>query len=446
MALKFIDKSSSKVVEKPIRNLIINGVERYRLEIRKTNSHKINSNYSKSLVYAKGKVNLNLNWPKDGSGKKIDYSSRDNNMPSSVYVFYKENCFFYKSGNSYSRYYYYKKDSSVPEGIVSTLSQLLETQGSNIWNIVDPAGSHHILKFKGWYTAKKGGKKVETIDDIDKKTNLFKYNSTNKLPEITLYCQWEIKTWVIKVHNITRKCDKNLKKKSTSSFEYYDEKTKKWIKTTDTAVFKKVLYGTNIISFLNKNIKNPRYITWAYDALDGTKQQQALRSGPQKFLNWCYSDWGSPKPHYTYDDFIKSTDRVAARVLGGSYDGYCYEIYPYFESIYIWKNYNIPKGTEGTEGHFGSGDRNQYWRTLKDKERKGGGYYSLLSYNKYDSLAYPPDFDWWKNPDQFKVKNGSSFYDQIYYHWTYQRDYYRGNGYWDNASTHVYNIAQTKWR
>ena len=53
-------------------------------------------------------------------------------MPSSVYVFYKENCFFYKSGNSYSRYYYYKKDSSVPEGIVSTLSQLLETQGSNI--------------------------------------------------------------------------------------------------------------------------------------------------------------------------------------------------------------------------------------------------------------------------------------------------------------------------
>ena len=61
MALKFIDKSSSKVVEKPIRNLIINGVERYRLEIRKTNSHKINSNYSKSLVYAKGKVNLNLN-------------------------------------------------------------------------------------------------------------------------------------------------------------------------------------------------------------------------------------------------------------------------------------------------------------------------------------------------------------------------------------------------
>ena len=403
MALKFIDKSSGKVVEKPIRNLIINGVERYRLEVRRTDSYKIDSDYSNSLMYAKGKVNLDLNWPKDGRGEI--QKGNDWKFPSDIYVFYKEEGFFYKDWDgSYRRYSFgFDYDPAYNYRILEKLSELVTLYCAPYYSkdyyYYLPAGT----KFKGWYTTKTGGKKIETIRDIANNTNLFDYKKTNVLPEITLYGHWELPTYTLKICNISRKNTK-------SSFEYYDEKTKKWIRTSGTVIFKKVLYNTNVHSFINKKIRNPRYITWAYSALDGTSEQQELRAGPQKFLGWTTKKKEMPGDH-------------SATFYGVSFIWRDETLYPIFSNLIILKQSRL------SEGSFIYNNRNGIsWKYV---ETVGGHYYLTDCQNKgffYDKYTDgPPCINKIFEDNNYSgVDNGMYFNDndELKYYYQYLRPRY----------------------
>ena len=405
MTLKFIDKSSGKVVEKPVRRLMINGVERYRLEVRKRDFHKIDSFSSNELIYAKGKINLDWNWPKDGSGK----IHGGGGAPLLVYVFYKEEGFFYKDlwdDDKYLEYHWTPRGRSSygSREKVKLLSQITEYYcvDERYFTLLNYSkkylGFPEGTEFKGWYTAKTGGKKIETVDDINRNTNLFKYKSKNILPEITLYGHWELPVYTLRIHNISKRGAK-------SSFECYDEKTKKWIRTTSTFVFRKVLYGTNILSLINKWIKNPKYVTWAYNALDGTSKQQALRAGPQNFWGWCREK--NLRVMNVYDErtavhlLLKNKNQTKNDIdwVGGFWsdnDNNIIDIYPHFQPLVIYPKIELPNG-EIYEGKYYCSPRN--WRKgvpeeFADYERNydgSNGFYGIVPIYEYQWWEYEVD-------------------------------------------------------
>ena len=329
MALKFIDKSSGKVVEKPVRNLIVNGVEKYRLEIRTTGSHKINSTPSDSLVYAKGKINFDLNFPKDGSGNdsiKEYFNNLTDELivPSSLYAFYKEG-FFRKGGTFLSNNTVihlgdsiFYKDTKANASLKTLITDWISPP---IWE-----GEYCPATFEGWWTVKAntGGKKIDNIDDVYKKTELFNYKKSSALPEITLYARWKIKTFSLTVKNITRKRQK-------SYFTYKDQDTKKWIKTTGSYRFKNLLWGTNIQEFLKQNVKDIKYITWAKNVFSNNEKENQLRRGPQNFLGWVSSEEGRP-----------AYSRITRNV----------SMCPFFEALFIFRSGRTFWGESVPEEYF----------------------------------------------------------------------------------------------
>ena len=153
-------KKNNKYYEQKIHNLVVNNVERYRL-VRNSNT----------LLYAKGKINLDLNDRYLDSnnqehfilGKK--YSGNWWEIPKSLFAFYEDG-------------FYYKKQSSFNQCESSSLSEMMTKWIADLgWVIISP------IEFQGWYFGKW---KIDSIKDVYNHTDLFNFKSNTSLPEITL--------------------------------------------------------------------------------------------------------------------------------------------------------------------------------------------------------------------------------------------------------------------
>lgn len=273
-----------------IRNLIMGGdkdnadFEKYQLII--------DNGYSSKLVYAKGWINFDKNLIKDGSNNLIDY----HNLQPDIYAFYDDG--------------FYRYDANT---------EIWTSEGSNLSSFNNPTSTAAV--FNGWYTEKNGGVKVNTIEDIWRRTDLFKHKSSLSIPTITLYAHWSIKTYTVYVKNITRTCFGNNYKTGRSSV-WHEGRRK-----TGQIVLRKIPYNTEIISYINSIISNPTYITWAKDTLDKTEHQQNLRSGKlQPFLGWYTSEDGRGK---VWDSYYIKTDEVS--------------MYPQFNALVIWEVVFFPR-------------------------------------------------------------------------------------------------------
>ena len=342
-------------VQKNMHQLIINNVEKYRLII------------NNQLIYAKGKINLVFydDNEKDGNGVHLsEYQSTwwpyRGVKYSDIYAFYQDG--FYRSSDL-KKFDWNDLDALIPD------FHLI-----NKW----PA------KFKGWYTSKKGGLRINTIGDIFLYTNLFKYKEKNNLPEITLYAQWEWAFFTIRVHNIKRK-------QASSSCLYKGKTNTSYI--IDTF---KVIYGTDIIAYINERITNLKYVTWANNALDGTSNQQALRAGPQKFLGWLSVE----DPYIFHGSSLTLPDKMFAKEYAfrkpdGSFitdeseerDRIC-DIYPVFEFLIIWKKVQTIKSKTILGGYFKtySPSPESEYNNLNSYLRKDGPTGENLYFNDRDPV------------------------------------------------------------
>lgn len=278
-----------------VRQLIINGEEKYRLEIM--------GEEGSGLKYAKGWIDFDLNLINDGSGNSIDYRSpysSSDSWWSSIYAFFADG------------FYAYQNNSWIYKGL-----------SLNFNNLISNAAT-----FKGWYTQDKGGMKIENITDLHKYTKIFAKSSETSLPKVTLYAHWEIRTYKLRVYNITKHTADN-KHSATSSFYYRGFRTQRqYIEFT-------VPYNTNAITYINENIDSPKYITWAYDELDGTALQQKLRQGPQKFLGWYTSATADGSD--IYKNYYVTSD---------------VNFYPKFQCIVIWPVIRWPRGGKSGSGYW----------------------------------------------------------------------------------------------
>lgn len=368
-----------KYYEENMRNLIVNGVEKYRLVVGGSNK----------LVWAKGKINFDLNFPKDGSGESIerhyDNLLSELVLPRSLYAFYNDG--FYKKGG---QFLWNNRITTLDNNTFYNFSHINNSLANLVFLWFGGGKSffdsfYNPATFEGWWTVKDstGGIRVDKITDVPK-TGLFDYKKSTDLPEITLYARWKIKTCSLTIKNITRKDG------SKSSFSYYDSNKKKWIKTSDKhpSCRYEAPWGTPIKNIIDKNIKDVKYITWAKNVLADNKKENKIRKGVQKFLGWQSGD----------DDGRGWSNSTELGKLSAKNE----TIYPAFEILIIWK-----------------GGKN--WQNKQVKEGYlhcdlGGTFYELLTKKKGDhwySWAYNPELN--KEHDRLE-------------HWTWPN-----NRYWYNC-------------
>ncbi len=311
--------------QKPIRKLIVNDSERFRLEIKG------------KLWYAKGKINLVLNNKfLDSNGEERFCISPTSPLikwmtPTNLFCFYNDGFYLSqtKTQDRFSKYY-----TSLSDIVNHTLSLYK-------WSI-EP------IVFQGWYFLSSNGieYRIDSIEDVYKKTDLFKYKKDNSLPEITLYGKWKIPSFKLFVHNITRFGPD--KKRGESSF--YNKQEKKTIEKGKSSKFD-IICLTNLNTFVKNNISEVKYITWAYDALDGCNKQQKLREGAQKFLGWAekeyvYDSNMNNYRSYPYSGYTEGLNpqfyTLSGPVNWTSNDSTPrIDIYPQFETIVIFKKANF---------------------------------------------------------------------------------------------------------
>ena len=309
-------KKNNKYYEQKIHNLIVNGVERYRL-VKNSNT----------LVYAKGKINLDLNDRYlDSNGQEHfilnkKYSWDWRKIPESLFAFYEDG-FYYKDN---------KKQSSFNQCELPSLTEMMKTKwiADDGWIGITP------ITFQGWYFLSSTGKwKIDSIKDVHMRTDLFNFKSDTSLPEITLHAEWKIPTYTLTVHNITKYgYNKRIAKSS-----FYDKQKEKTFKG-DSSRFA-ISYNTDLKEFLKNNISNIKYCTWAYDALDGTGNQQSLRNGPQKFLGWTNKQYVYDNTNVSFECSGPTDSDLAPRTMPARID-----VYPQFETIIIVKKASFKSNT-----------------------------------------------------------------------------------------------------
>ena len=116
---------------------------------------------------------------------------------------------------------------------------------------------------------------------------------------ITSETVWTLNTYNVTIYNITRRDPNNNNIFSQSSFEYIDNNKKK-LKTGGSVTLTGIPYNTELISYINRYITKPKYVTWARNKLDGTEYQQELRNGPQSFKGWYSTDNGNGSIYNNY--------------------------------------------------------------------------------------------------------------------------------------------------
>ena len=244
-----INNSGKKLV--PIRRLMVqeNGknVEKYRVVC------------GGKLIYGKCKISFDLNWPILGDGKTHPYT--EVNQQNSYYYIPKNVYAFYEDGFYQKR----KRTNGLDDWFFKYADNLMDIVKIEPW---------WAKEFQGWYTAKDGGTK---ITEISKLNDFFKKSDKSS---IILYAHWVPITFTIHVHNVKFYYKPNKDIYSKTSFVYNKQRTSKDVS------FSNVLVYTDIISYVNKRITKPKYVTWGNYYLDDTNNANKLRAGPQKFLGW----------------------------------------------------------------------------------------------------------------------------------------------------------------
>ena len=260
--------------------LMVNGVEKYRLVIG-GNQDQSQTATSDSLKYAKGWINFDLNLIRDGSGKWIDYKYTYTNNRKGIYAYYDEG-FYRRTDGSW---FYEGKDDLLKINNLSSAAAI----------------------FEGWYTSpvKDNGKKITSIKDVFRHTNLFDYKHDGSLPQITLYACWKIRTYTV-----------TIKSPPNGQFSmWYDGRR------TSYARMSNIPYNTEIISYINSKVSNLKFIVSHASILDGTQFQQDLREGRAPyFLGWATSGRVSSKKSMIGSRYIKND----------------IELYPQFFPILLW--------------------------------------------------------------------------------------------------------------
>lgn len=423
MTVRVAANSNNRYQQKEMRTLIVNNAERFRLIV------------GNKLRYAKGKINFNLNWPILGDGKTHPIYVLDSRFPDYYYSYdeydgriYTGNCIpkslyaFYEDG------FYLKKKQN------SSTDEYFLYQKQNLLDLVKecPAWAK---SFKGWFTAKEGGKKINTIKDINNSTDLFKYKKETSLPEITLYAQWELKKYTLNVCNIKFYCKENPAKSSWTQFEYngkvYNGKT-----AIEGAYEEKIPLivdaYTDIVSYLKKNIKNPKYVTWAKNTLNNTKSQTKLQKGPQKFLGWFIS---SRSDEFRANDNQGMYEEIPSSfIIYPPHDPLTYYIYPCFEVLVIIPQTKSPKTGKLMKERF-------YTFNLED-EKDPSGVWIVPTFPSGAAFVNHPleacNVPFWHGYTTYKKKDGYKVYDSSYY-WTY----YRTEGYYRNSERNGYFHSST---
>ena len=372
--MKIADSNDKKLI--PMRCLMVwnekekKYIEKYRLQ------------YRNDLIYAKGKINFDFNYIyKDNNGVKHNiinkYALKDS-FPSSLYAFYNEGFFFKRSSSTREDDFYEYVYQSLSE-MVKT-KQLTEKQIDRLpgnWKMPYYDSDH--FTFEGWWTKKEGGKQIDTIAHIKSRTTLFDKKKKDELPEITLYAHWKISKYTLVVHNITRTYTDNKHKKHIgySSFTVVENGKKKTKKGNAKeledrrAVFKDILYGTNITNFLSNRIKNIVYHSWCVHALDGTTQEKKLRSNPQKHIAWSKSNIEDISGDVTMKSSFYVKRNVWIEDLEEWSNTNRITIYPQFTPMVIFKRYTFPEERKISYYDFTTGQH-------KRVKTVGGHYYLLF--------------------------------------------------------------------
>ena len=305
---------------KNIRRLMVeeNGqwVEKYRLVIPVGRQRE-------QLIYAKGKIKLNYNDKyKDSNG--VEHKITSFNENDEIFAFYEDG-FYKKDSLGLSREDYFCLNSSWNNNnSLESMFSLLNVRGNRrhftenkIYHDygyerpILPLSKGGIV-FIGWYTDPTGGKKIDSVQDLLRYTDLFGYKDNNSLPEITLYAHWKIPTFALRINNIRRKG-------INSSFQFYDIKNKKWTNIDSYAKLNGLIYGTNISLFLKNNVRKVTYTSWAQEEIKGLSSQ--------KFLGWGVMDLIKTKTWYNSLD-----SQNASQILKESSSP------SYYDSDEVWKN------------------------------------------------------------------------------------------------------------
>lgn len=363
--------------QKPIRELIVNNSERFRLEV------------NRELIYAKGKINFDFNLEyKDSNGIVHEIFSHDGNVwydparwfPKYVFAYYKDG--FYSYNNN--KYRKHSEDSLLNKIFANRYVE-------NFRDTIDVGGGIKI-QFLGWFLSplKENKNRISSIDDVYKKTKLFNFKKDNELSEITLYAHWGIPEYTVTLYNITRN--------RNSGYSFFDYQGQTYSGREHPKSFK-IIYNTDMRKYLEDNVTNIFYRTFGYTALDGTSYQQSLRNNPQKFLGWSlssvYADY--PRKLPISADPVFSGWELPIQLLDKEKD-HRINLYPQFTPIVILKYGKLPKGTvyygnttpqHPTGRYYVQGVGGHYYLLFTDSENTNSHLYELDNFRSYaDYLSY----------------------------------------------------------
>lgn len=396
-------------VQKNMRRLIINNIERYRLTI------------NNRLIYAKCKINFNFNLEyKDTNGITHNLfnnnNSRIRNFPKFVFAYYNDGFYSYNrnSSNQYSKY---------PENLL--LNQIFfddrTNEQSDIW--YDQDGNSNI-QFLGWFLSSsfEDKRRIRSIKDIYN-IGLFNFKEDNELSEITLYAHWNIPEYTVTLYNITRN--------SGSGYSSFNYKGQKYAGENHPESFK-IIYNTDMKKYLEDNITNLSYRTFGYNALDGTSYQQSLRNNPQKFLGWSLSSifadrWQNLPIH---EPSYYSSQQVVTIPIQSLYkkskdNRYRVNLYPQFTPIIILKYGELPNGTYYYSYATPEHPSGKYYA-----RRVGGHYYVLFTGTLTNPHLYElSHFRSYTNGLISYFRDSNSSDADNYYYTYYSNKYYYNNGY-----------------
>lgn len=330
--------------QESIRKIVIldnnnNEIEIYRI---------VNEN--NKLIYGKGKIIFDLNVPKDKTWG-IDYHrfmSQENKVCSlakkDVLAFFNDGIWVYNT--MYNRY---DKTLDADTPFLDAINKDQICDG---------------LTFKGWFTKKSGGSQVRALNNLT--NSLFKYSSKTSIPTITLYGQWEMKTYTIRIHNIERTC-RQTGEKSRSSFVYHKKRT------SDTQYLENVKFGTPIAAYVESKITKPKYFSWI--SLNGCGNENEVRRKGQKFIGWSLrpngyeappttryikiwgkdedNDWRSITDYEDNEDYIFEGiyHRENPNLYKKTYVACCnLDLYPIFSTLVVFYHFYRPNSTKLVPG------------------------------------------------------------------------------------------------
>lgn len=307
------DETRKKYYQKPIRSILTSEMETHGQHYSDPQPEISRVVVNDELIYAKGKVNFNLNLPEDGAGNTISWKRNGTKVHlTSVLAYYNEGFF---------------------ENVYFPLTLGEELTFNNL--------TSEEATFNGWWTSKTGGTQITTVSGTTKSlihdTDLFDEKDTaTSLPEVTLYAHWTLKKFTVTVHNISRTGGGQTSK---SSFIYNGKR----INRTSTRI--EVPYNTEIISYVNERFTDPKYVSWGAQYLSSVKRKQ-LNNGAQSFLGWTLADPGKWLP-----DKPVNPDNTGEIKILDSFNITTGDIhlYPAFKTIAIWKNTKFSGLTVGNK-------------------------------------------------------------------------------------------------